>query len=100
VFGVVAVLWVYFFLCGFLVVFGCLLFFFFISCLPQPLFSHAVGRERALEAAALHPAQALKIDHRKGTLEYGTDADFVLLNDTLEVQATYIAGVCVYTRQA
>lgn len=30
--------------------------------------------EEALEAAALHPAQLLGISHRKGKLDYGSDA--------------------------
>ena len=50
----------------------------------------------ALEAASLHPAEVLGITDRKGTLGYGTDADFILLDDTLCVQATYIAGEKVW----
>lgn len=38
----------------------------------------------------------LGITHRKGTLDYGTDADFVLLDEQLNVQATYIAGEKVW----
>ncbi|XP_075422537.1 N-acetylglucosamine-6-phosphate deacetylase [Ascaphus truei] len=52
--------------------------------------------ESALEAASLHPAQLLGQQHRKGTLEYGTDADFLLLDDRLNVKATYIAGDIVW----
>ncbi|XP_014745731.1 PREDICTED: putative N-acetylglucosamine-6-phosphate deacetylase isoform X3 [Sturnus vulgaris] len=48
--------------------------------------------ETALEAASLHPAQLLGIEHKKGTLNYDSDADFLMLNDSLYVQATYIAG--------
>uniref|UniRef100_A0A8C1J0M6 N-acetylglucosamine-6-phosphate deacetylase n=1 Tax=Cyprinus carpio TaxID=7962 RepID=A0A8C1J0M6_CYPCA len=54
--------------------------------------------EAALEAASLHPAQMLGISHRKGTLEYGTDADFVVLDDTLTVRETYIAGQQVWRK--
>jgi len=46
----------------------------------------------ALEAASLHPAQAMGIENRKGTLEVGADADFVLLDDELHVCATYLQG--------
>ncbi|KAK3525368.1 hypothetical protein QTP86_031252 [Hemibagrus guttatus] len=54
--------------------------------------------EAALEAASLHPAQLLGISHRKGTLEYGADADFVILDDSLTVQETYIAGEQVWRK--
>ena len=50
----------------------------------------------ALESATLHPAQLLGISDRKGTLGFGTDADFVLLDDDLSVLRTYIAGECVW----
>ncbi|GAA6081823.1 N-acetylglucosamine-6-phosphate deacetylase, partial [Tachysurus ichikawai] len=54
--------------------------------------------EAALEAASLHPAQLLGISHRKGTLEYGADADFVILDDSLTVLETYIAGEQVWRK--
>lgn len=57
------------------------------------------GLVLALEAASLHPAQLLGITDRKGTLDYDTDADFILLNDALEVKATYIAGELVWKRE-
>jgi len=46
----------------------------------------------ALEAATLHPAQLLGIEKSKGTLDFCSDADFVLLDTELSVCATYIAG--------
>ena len=56
------------------------------------------SKEEALEAATLHPAQMLGIHDQKGTLDYGSDADFVILNDDLDVLATYIAGQCVWEK--
>lgn len=55
----------------------------------------------AMEGASLHPAQLLNINSHKRSLEFGKDADFILLNNEyeLEVQATYIAGKRVWTRQ-
>lgn len=50
----------------------------------------------ALEAATLHPAEALGIEKVKGTLNYGADADFILLDQTLDLWSTWIAGECVY----
>ena len=60
------------------------------------LFADVAGTIAALEAASLHPAQALGITDRKGTLAFGSDADLVLLTSDLRVRATYIAGECVW----
>ena len=47
-----------------------------------------------LEAASLHPAQALGISGSKGNLNYGSDADLVLLEkDSLDVVSTWIGIV-------
>ncbi|KAM3598624.1 uncharacterized protein V6R79_020556 [Siganus canaliculatus] len=54
--------------------------------------------EEALEAASLHPAQLLGISHQKGNLDYGSDADLVLLDDQLNVKATYISGEKVWQK--
>uniref|UniRef100_A0A1A7YPI1 N-acetylglucosamine-6-phosphate deacetylase n=1 Tax=Iconisemion striatum TaxID=60296 RepID=A0A1A7YPI1_9TELE len=54
--------------------------------------------EEALEAASLHPAQLLSISHKKGNLDYGSDADLVLLDDNLIVGATYISGEEVWRK--
>ncbi|KAM5152586.1 N-acetylglucosamine-6-phosphate deacetylase isoform 1-T1 [Mantella aurantiaca] len=56
--------------------------------------------EEALEAASLHPAQLLGLQNRKGTLDFGADADFVVLDDSLNVKATYIAGEAVWKNSA
>ncbi|XP_034670972.1 N-acetylglucosamine-6-phosphate deacetylase [Drosophila subobscura] len=50
----------------------------------------------AIEAATLHPARCIKIDQQKGTLDFGSDADFILLDDELRVLSTWIAGACVH----
>lgn len=54
--------------------------------------------EEALEAASLHPAQLLGITNRKGTLDFGSDADLVVLDSSLNVQATFIAGQEVWRK--
>ena len=51
----------------------------------------------ALTAASLHPAQVLNLNH-KGSLNYGCDADMVILSSDLEVEATCIAGEVVWAR--
>ncbi|PVU96475.1 hypothetical protein BB561_001148 [Smittium simulii] len=47
----------------------------------------------ALEAATLHPAQALKIEHKKGTLNHFADADLLILDDDLSIKRIFISGV-------
>jgi N-acetylglucosamine-6-phosphate deacetylase len=48
--------------------------------------------------ASLNPAKELKMDDVKGSIAVGKDADFSLMNEHLEVQATYILGKCVYRK--
>uniref|UniRef100_A0A8C6XMQ8 N-acetylglucosamine-6-phosphate deacetylase n=1 Tax=Naja naja TaxID=35670 RepID=A0A8C6XMQ8_NAJNA len=62
------------------------------TCIRHFKDATACSLETALEAASLHPAQLLNIEDQKGTLDYDTDADFVLLDERLHVRATYIAG--------
>ena len=50
----------------------------------------------ALQAASLHPARVLGLEKQKGTLNYGADADMVVLDKDLCVQATCIAGEVVW----
>lgn len=54
--------------------------------------------QEALEAASLHPAQLLGISPKKGKLDYGSDADLVLLDEGLNIKATYISGEEVWRK--
>ncbi|UJR08992.1 hypothetical protein I4U23_013242 [Adineta vaga] len=45
-----------------------------------------------IEAATLHPASVLHIENQKGTLSFGADADFIFLDNKLNVLSTFIAG--------
>lgn len=49
----------------------------------------------AIEAATLHPAQLMGIEHRKGTLDVGTDADLVFLDDSKGLDKMRVAKVFV-----
>ncbi|MGF9565188.1 N-acetylglucosamine-6-phosphate deacetylase [Neorhizobium sp. JUb45] len=51
--------------------------------------------EEAVRMATVYPAEAIGISH-KGSLRQGADADFVLLNDDLSMNATFIGGTCVH----
>ncbi|KAJ2740430.1 N-acetyl-glucosamine-6-phosphate deacetylase [Coemansia sp. BCRC 34301] len=46
----------------------------------------------AIEAATLHPAQMLGIERKKGTLDYGADADIIFLSDDLYIQRIFVRG--------
>ena len=52
----------------------------------------------ALEAAALHPAQALSLASSKGSLHPGADADIILLDEELQVDACYVGGELAWSR--
>ncbi|XP_065838955.1 N-acetylglucosamine-6-phosphate deacetylase-like [Oscarella lobularis] len=54
------------------------------------------GIPAALEAASLHPAKMLRLENERGTLNYGSRADFILLDNDMNVQRTYIDGRLVY----
>ncbi|XP_076998213.1 N-acetylglucosamine-6-phosphate deacetylase isoform X4 [Tamandua tetradactyla] len=70
------------------------------ACIRHFLQATGCSVESALEAASLHPAQLLGLEKRKGTLDFGADADFVVLDDALHVCATYIAGELVWQAEA
>lgn len=62
------------------------------------VFQRATGCSvaEALECVTTHPARVLGIANRKGTLNYGADADFTLLDNNLNVLAAFIGGECVH----
>jgi len=70
------------------------------QCVRQFKSATGCSTAKALEAASLHPAKVLGIQRCKGTLEYGADADMVLLDQELCVQATCIAGEIVWKNPA
>lgn len=52
----------------------------------------------ALESASLHPARLLRMADRKGSLSPGCDADFLFLDDALNVVATYVKGELAWVK--
>jgi N-acetylglucosamine-6-phosphate deacetylase len=54
--------------------------------------------EEALRMASAYPAEAVRISDRKGTLKVGSDADLVVLDDSLDVKSTWIGGTLVYSQ--
>jgi len=55
-----------------------------------------VSLVEAIRMATINPAKCLEIENRKGSLEPGKDADIVILNENLEVNATLVKGKVVY----
>lgn len=51
-----------------------------------------VDLTEALRMASMYPAEFLAIENQKGRLQPGACADFVILNDDLTAQQTWIAG--------
>ena len=54
--------------------------------------SYGVPLEAAVTAATLAPAKAIRMDDQIGSLAVGKYADFVLLDQELNVKAVYING--------
>jgi N-acetylglucosamine-6-phosphate deacetylase len=63
-------------------------------------FMQAVGKplDQVWKTASLNPARAIHMHDRKGSLEVGKDADFVLIDDDLNVYLTVAEGQIVYQR--
>lgn len=58
----------------------------------------SVSVEQAILAATLNPAKAIHVEHKKGQIRYGNDADLVVLDDDFSVIATYCMGKKVYCK--
>lgn len=57
--------------------------------------SFGIPLEEAVEATTLRPAASVGLDHEIGSLEIGKRADFVLLDQNLEIQGVYHFGQLV-----
>jgi len=74
------------------------------SCLTMDEALHRTLRytgrklEGILPTMTSNPARQAGMHRYKGSIANGWDADFVVLDQQLEVAATYVRGRCVYTR--
>eukprot|EP01063_Lacrimia_lanifica_P039218 TRINITY_DN8566_c0_g1_i1.p1 TRINITY_DN8566_c0_g1~~TRINITY_DN8566_c0_g1_i1.p1 ORF type:complete len:695 (+),score=233.07 TRINITY_DN8566_c0_g1_i1:61-2145(+) len=69
-----------------------------IECVRNLMCFTNCSAAQALTCASLHPAIALGLQHKKGHLGYGADADFVLFDPaTLTPLTTYVAGEQCWT---
>lgn len=55
--------------------------------------------EKVLPLLTSNPARLIGMDYRKGSIAPGKDADLAVLDDQLNVTATYVAGQCVFAAQ-
>lgn len=53
----------------------------------------------AIEAASLKPAEVLGIENVKGSLNIGSDADFIVMDDDLYITESYIGGRLVWSKK-
>lgn len=54
--------------------------------------------QEAVRMVTLNPARVLRLDHKKGSIAVGKDADLVVIDKNFTVQMTIIDGDIVYTR--
>jgi len=52
--------------------------------------------ETVIQMASLNPARVYGWQHRKGSIEIGKDADFVIIDEQYKALATYVEGECVF----
>ncbi len=55
-----------------------------------------IGVQDAVALASANPARLLELDHRKGAIAPGMDADLTVLDDDLRACGTIVAGAWVY----
>lgn len=68
------------------------------DCIRNLMRATGCSLVEALECASAHPAKMLRIYPQKGSLDFGADADFVLLDDEVNIHATFINGDFVWSR--
>jgi len=54
--------------------------------------------QEAVIMATINPAKVVGVDNRKGSLEQGKDADFVILDRDLNVCSTIVRGKMVHRK--
>ena len=63
-----------------------------MDCVKKAV-SFGIPFEKAVKCASLNPARAIGADADCGSIKVGKYADFVILNDQMEIQSVYIKGV-------
>lgn len=69
------------------------------ECVRNYLRDCGCTKMEALTNATLNPARVVHIDHKKGSLDPGKDADFLFLDQDLHVLATFIGGELAWCKE-
>jgi N-acetylglucosamine-6-phosphate deacetylase len=70
-----------------------------IDMIASVRFAHkklSLPLDEVLRMASAYPAEAARVDDRKGAMKAGYDADFVIVTDDLRMQSTWIGGSKVF----
>lgn len=67
------------------------------ECVRNLMSSTGISVCQASKCASEHPARLLKLYPSKGSLNIGADADLVIINDQIDVKATFVAGQLIWS---
>lgn len=70
------------------------------ECVQNLIKSTGCSIEQAIRCASEHPAKMLGIFPRKGSLDFGADADFIIVDDQVNVHATFIDGDIFWSKRS
>lgn len=56
------------------------------------------GLQNIIEMTAVNPAKQLHIFDRKGSISVGKDADFIIMDEQLEIAMTFCRGKLAYQK--
>jgi len=59
-----------------------------------------MSMDDALRLGCLNPARVMGIEHQKGSLSEGKDADFVVINEDYVAQSTYVEGILAFNGES
>jgi N-acetylglucosamine-6-phosphate deacetylase len=69
------------------------------DCLRNLITNTGCSIAHAVACASEHPAKLLNIFPKKGSLEYGADADFVIIDDNINATATFLNGDLAWSKR-
>lgn len=67
------------------------------ECVRNLISSTGVSVCIASKCASEHPARLLKLYPNKGSLNIGADADLVIIDEQIDVKATFVAGNLIWS---